>query len=459
MRITLVYPSVGRKENTPYVRAWQMQPLSMALLASLMPPDVECRFYDDRVEEIPFDEPADLVAMSVETFTALRAYKIARQFRARGVPVVMGGYHVTLLPEEASQEADAIVVGDAEPVWQQLLDDARHRRLRPIYDGRGRRTLTDVRPRREVFDGKPYQNITLVEFARGCNFKCDFCSITAFHDAGQNHRPARDVVEEMERTGSRRFFIVDDNVVSQPAKVRELCRELIPLNVSWVGQASIHIAEDRELLDLMVKSGCRGVLIGMESIDPKNLRDMGKGWNLAGGSYADRLRRFRERGLAVYGTFVFGYDNDDRRLIQRSVEFAREQKLFLAAFNHLIPFPGTPLYRRLEREGRLLKPRWWLDPQSRVGEVNFRPAKMAPAELESFCLAARRQFYSWGSMWQRMWDSRANVRSLLMLGVYLGLNLEAHFDVDRRQGLRLGAGLTEWDAAREPLLVRSGDAG
>src|SRR4029077_1649821 len=133
MRLTLVYPAVGRKEHKPYVRAWQMQPLSMALLASLTPPDVEVRFYDDRMEEILFDEPTDLVALSVETFTALRAYKIAREFRARGVPVVMGGYHVTLIPEEARQEADAVVIGDADPVWPQIIDDARHRRLQREY--------------------------------------------------------------------------------------------------------------------------------------------------------------------------------------------------------------------------------------------------------------------------------------------------------------------------------------
>src|SRR6478672_7860575 len=212
MRLTLIYPSVGRKENRPYVRAWQMQPLSMALLASLMPPEVEVRFYDDRMESIPFDEPTDLVALSVETFTALRSYRIARRFRARGVPVVMGGYHVTLLPEEAQQEADAIVIGDAEPVWRQLLDDARRRRLQPVYDGRGRRSLAGVRPRRALFAGKRYQNVTLVEFARGCNFRCDFCSITAFHGASQNHRPADEVAAEMAATGSRRFFIVDDNI-------------------------------------------------------------------------------------------------------------------------------------------------------------------------------------------------------------------------------------------------------
>ena len=196
----------------------------MALLAGLMPPDVDVRFFDDRMEAIDFDEPTDLVAMSVETFTALRAYKIAREYRRRGVPVVLGGYHVTLIPEEAAQEADAIIIGDAEPVWQQVLEDARLGRLEPIYRGFRQRPLSGLRYRREIFAGKRYQNVTLVEFARGCNFKCDFCSITSYHSASQNHRPAREVVEEMQETGSRRFFIVDDNIASQPAKVPSCAR-------------------------------------------------------------------------------------------------------------------------------------------------------------------------------------------------------------------------------------------
>ncbi|HTK77765.1 MAG TPA: radical SAM protein [Gemmataceae bacterium] len=453
MRLTLIYPSVGRKEGRPYVRAWQMQPLSMAVLAGLTPPDVEVRFYDDRLETIPFDEPTDLVALSVETFTALRSYRIARRFRERGIPVVMGGYHVTLLPEEARLHADAIVVGDAEPVWPRLVDDAKHRRLEPVYDGRGRRSLAGVRARREIFRGKRYQNVTLVEFARGCNFRCDFCSITAFHGAAQNHRPPDEVAAEMAATGSRRFFIVDDNLVSQPTQARELCRALIPLGVRWVGQASIHIAQDDELLDLMARSGCQGVLIGMESLDPANLRDMGKGWNLAGGSYADSIARFRRHGLAVYGTFVFGYDNDDAAVVRRSVAFAREQKLFLAAFNHLVPFPGTPLYRRLAAEGRLRTPKWWLDPDGRVGDVVFQPRKMSPDELQALCLEARREFFRWGSIIERGLDPRANARTPLMVAIYLGLNVSAHFDIDLRQGLRLGGGAFEREALHEPVPV------
>ena len=455
MRLMLIYPSVGRKPDVPYVKAWQMQPLSMALLAGLTPGDVEVSFYDDRIEPIPYDEPADLVAINVETFTALRAYRIARQFRRRGIPVVMGGYHVTLIPDDAAAEADAIVIGDADLVWGEVIEDARHGRLRPIYRGPVRRRLEGVRARREIFAGKNYQNIELIEFARGCNFNCDFCSITAFHAAAQHHRPAPEVAREMEQTGKRRFFIVDDNIVSQPARARELCRELKPLGIHWVGQASIHIARDAELLDLLVESGCRGVLIGMESIDPRNLRDMGKEWNLANGGYAESLRAFRERGLAVYGTFVFGYENDDHDTVRRSVDFAREQQLFLAAFNHLIPFPGTPLYRRLQTQGRLLHPRWWRNPDYRMGDVVFRPARVSPAELEAMCLEARRRFYGWGSIAQRMTDRKANIPNLMMLGIYLGLNIGSHFDIDRRQGLRIGAGLREEteerECSREPI--------
>jgi radical SAM superfamily enzyme YgiQ (UPF0313 family) len=312
--------------------------------------------------------------------------------------------------------------------------------LRAVYDGRQHRELRNVRPKREIFAGRPYQNITLVEYARGCNFKCDFCSITAFHRAAQSHRPARDVAEEMEQTGSRRFFIVDDNIVSQPAKARELCREITPLRINWVGQASIHIAQDDELLELLAASGCRGLLIGMESVNEANLRAMGKDWNLAQASYADSLRQFRKHGLAIYGTFVFGYDEDDWEVVRESVAFAREQKLFLAAFNHLVPFPGTPLYHRLQEQGRLLTDPWWLDPAGRVGDVVFRPKKISAAELESACLWARREFYSWPSIGERLWDRRANASSLAMLGVFLGLNLGSHFDIDLRQGLQLGVG-------------------
>jgi radical SAM superfamily enzyme YgiQ (UPF0313 family) len=262
----------------------------------------------------------------------------------------------------------------------------------------------------------------------------------------------------MEVSGSRRFFIVDDNIVSQPEKARELCREITPLGIRWVGQASIHIANDDELLAMMVQSGCCGVLIGMESINPDNLRAMGKSWNTAHADYDASLRQFRKHGLAVYGTFVFGYDADDRQVIEQSVQFAREHQLFLAAFNHLVPFPGTPLFRRLREQGKLLVDKWWLDPQGRVGDVVFRPARMTPAELQEGCLWARRQFYSWGSIFERMLDRQANASTLPMVGVYLGLNLGSHFDISLRQGLQLGAAADNARISHAPVRVRTRNA-
>jgi radical SAM superfamily enzyme YgiQ (UPF0313 family) len=299
-----------------------------------------------------------------------------------------------------------------------------------------------------------------VEYARGCNFKCDFCSITAFHGGGQSHRPARDVAAEMDHTGSRRFFIVDDNIVSQPAKARELfCREITPLGVNWVGQASIHIAQDDELLAMLAESGCCGLLVGMESVNESNLRAMAKDWNTAHGSYADSLRQFRKHGLAVYGTFVFGYDEDDWNVVRESVAFAREQKLFLAAFNHLVPFPGTPLYRRLREQGRLIADPWWLNSEGRVGDVTFRPKKIIAADLEAACLWARRKFYTWPSIFERLWDRQANSSTLAMLGVFLGLNLSSHFDIDLRQGLQLGAARDDAQHYHESIHVQPCHAG
>jgi radical SAM superfamily enzyme YgiQ (UPF0313 family) len=451
MKLTLVYPAVGRKPGRPYVRSWQMEPLAMAVLAGLTPPDVEIRFYDDRLEEIPYDEPTDLVAISVETFTALRAYRIARQFRARGVPVVLGGYHVTLIPEEAAGEADAIVVGDAEPVWQRLVDDARRGRLHPIYQGEAPRPLAGVRPRRELFRGKDYQRIGLVESTRGCPFHCDFCSIAAFHRAKANRRPPREVAADMESCAHRWFFLVDDNFAAHPDWARELCRELGPLRLRWIGQIGLHAARDDGLLELMVASGCRGVLVGMESLEPANLQQMGKSWNLAAESYAQSLGRLHQHGLAVYGTFLFGYDHDDEETIQRSVDFARRQKLFLAAFNHLVPFPGTPLYQRLKHQGRLVTPQWWLDAEGRVGDVVFRPRKMSPQELARQCLQARREFYSWRSILGRVAGLKVNASGLPTLATFLALNFGARADIDLRQGLQLGAGRWEREPRDEPI--------
>src|SRR5688572_6309192 len=293
MRLTIIHPCVGRKVGQRYIRTWQMEPLPAATIAGLTPPDVEVRFYDDRMEQIPFDEATDLVAISVETYTARRAYQIASAYRKRGVPVVMGGFHAMLCAEEVARHAEAVVIGEAEELWARVIDDARSGRLEKFYRATGRPSLAGLRPRREIFRGKNYLPIGLVEAGRGCHFKCDFCAVQTVFASTQTRRPIDDILDEVRRVrrehGRKLFFFVDDNITSNLPEAKAFFRALIPLGVRWVSQTSINAAHDEEFLDLLVRSGCMGVLIGFESLDAANLRDMNKSFNTMRGGFERAL--------------------------------------------------------------------------------------------------------------------------------------------------------------------------
>ncbi|MDB6064197.1 MAG: hypothetical protein JWR26_405 [Pedosphaera sp.] len=403
MRLTIIHPCIGRKPGQKYIRTWQMEALPAATLAGLTPKDVEVRFYDDRMEQIPFDEPTDLVAISVETYTAKRAYQIASEFRRRRVRVVMGGFHATLCPEEVAQHAEAVVCGEAESLWPRVIDDARHDRLEKFYRQTGRPSLADLKPDRSIFRGKRYLPIGLIEAGRGCHFKCDFCAVQTVFNSTQTRRPIDAIIAEIAplRRERKLFFFVDDNITSNMEQAKEFFRALIPLRIRWVSQASINAAHDDEFLELLVRSGCQGVLIGFESLNPANLKDMNKAFNTMRGGFEKALQNLQRRRIRVYGTFIFGYDRDTTDCFNETVEFAKEHALYIAAFNHLTPFPGTPLYARLRDEGRLLYERWWLDDRYSYNQIPFQPRGMSPAELQRNCLAARREFYSWGSIVKR----------------------------------------------------------
>lgn len=440
MKITLIMPSVGRKPNRSYVKTWQMEPLALAVLAGLTPEEAEIVFYDDRFEEIDFDEGTDLVAINVETYTARRAYQIADQFRERGVPVILGGYHPTLVPEEAVLYADAIMVGEAECVWRDVLADVKSGTLKTVYRSTERPSLAGIKPNRKIYEGKRYMPLALVEWGRGCKFSCDFCSITSFYKATYNYRPVKEVTAEIESLKKRVVFFVDDNIGAFPAAAKQLFRELVPLKIKWVGQISINLSEDREMLELMVKSGCQGVLTGFESLHESNLIQMNKSWSNRTRDYERAVARFRDYGLVIYGTFVFGYDHDSQDSFERALDFALRQKLFFAAFNHLVPFPGTPLYRSLLEQGRLMDDKWWLNPEYRFGDVVFHPRGMAAQELAETCLAYRRKFYSYSSILKRGLDFRANSKNLFHAATFFVQNLLAKQEVEHRQGLPLGRG-------------------
>lgn len=439
-RVTLVHPCVGRTASMKrYIRTWKMQPLPVATVAALLPSEVEKRFYDDRLEAIPYDEPTDLVMISVETYTARRAYQIASEFRKRGVPVVMGGFHATLCTDEVARFADSVVAGEAERVMGELLDDYRHGTPKKVYRGEGRPVFGKVQPDRSLFRGKKYLPIGLVEFARGCRFKCDFCAIQSYFGATQTHRPIDAVLDEVRRVRKRgqMIFFIDDNICSDLEVAKEFMRAIAPLKIRWVSQSSINVAFDEEALKLLRESGCQGLLVGLESLSPDTLKRMNKGFNLMNGGADAALANFRRHGLRIYGTFVFGYDTDTPETMQTTIDFARAQGLFIAAFNHITPFPGTPLYTRLKKQGRLLYDAWWLDERYRYNMVPFEPATMSAEELGRVCLEARRSFYSWPSIWQRSRCS-SNRQGLFMRANYFAINAMHQRDVDGRSGMPLG---------------------
>jgi radical SAM superfamily enzyme YgiQ (UPF0313 family) len=436
MRLTLVQPAIGHRAGESYIRSWQMEPLPIATLAGLTPRDVALSFYDDRMEAIRFDEPTDAVAIPVETYTARRAYQIASEYRRRGVPVILGGFHPSLMPDEAQRFGDAVVIGEAEEVWPEIIDDLRHRTLKPRYVAE-RGDLAQIRVDRSLFRGKRYLPIGLVETGRGCRFPCEFCAIQTFFERTHRQRPAASVIDELRSLkGSKKlFFFVDDNFAGDIKAGKELLPQLVALDLRWITQLSINAAHDEAFVALLARAGCRGVLIGFESLDADNLRLMKKGFNLMQGGYRVALANLRRHGIPVYGTFVFGYEHDDDGSFDRAVDFALQEDMYIAAFNHMTPFPATPLYQRLEREGRLRFAAWWLDPAYRYNELPFFPRQLSPEAVTRGCVAARRRFYGWRSIAKR---SLRNGSDFFMLRNYFPINAMHRREVSLRNGYPLG---------------------
>lgn len=437
-RLLLVRAGFNRGQGRPYQARVLMEPLGCAVVAALTPEEWEVLFFDDRCEVTPLDLDVDLVALSSCTFSAIRAYDIAAAYRQRGIPVVLGGYHPTLVPEEAERHADAIVLGDAEAHWGALLADLAAGGLKPRYGEACKAPCPGVRPDRSIFRGKRYLPIRMVQFGKGCRSRCDFCAIRAFYGPGYAHRPVEEVVAEIRETGSRRIFLVDDNLMTDVEAFKALLRALVPLRIRWSTQIDLGCADDPEVLQLLQESGCQSLTIGIESLDPATLKHMAKGWNRQD-DYERQLARLHGAGIMVYGCFVFGYPRDTPETFRRTARWAVEQKLFLANFMPIMPLPGTPLYDRLVQEGRLACEHWWLDPRFRWLDALVQPEGMSAEALSTGCREARRIFNSPWAKLRRLWKAPHHTRNLDNLWVYLLANLLA--GRDRRAKYEAAEGL------------------
>ncbi|MEN8201968.1 MAG: radical SAM protein [Bacteroidota bacterium] len=445
MRIACIKPKLGHKENGSYRERAVMEPHVFALIAAMTPPDVELVLHDDRIEDIPYDEAVDLVAITVETYTAKRAYEISSEYRNRGVPVLLGGTHPTHLPEESKAYADSVFMGDAEGQWRNVIADLRKGKLKPFYKSDIRIPQEGIFPDRSIYGKRKYTPVSVIQFSRGCGFKCNFCSVTTFYKHRYVHRPVSDVVEEIERHGTKLFLFADDNITFSRKAAKELFKALIPLNIKWLSEGDMNMVRDPDLMDLMMKSGCVGLLVGLESISKDNLKSMQKNQNLSKlDQYDEQMRILRNSGVMTWATFTFGYEYDTPEIFDQTLEFCSKYKVTIADFNILTPYPGTPLYDQLEKDGRLLfDGQWWLHPDYRFGKVTHIPYSLSPRELEEGVFRAKRKFFTLSSVLRRGLDLKANLRSPRNLRIYTIANILSYNDTLKKVDLILGDSAAE----------------
>lgn len=421
MRILLVQPRIRKCADFPGSSSGQvMEPLTLAVLAGLTPDKHQLEVVDERIEDFNYSADYDLVGISVNTDTARRAYTISEKFNSLGIPVVLGGHHVTLVPGEAINHGDSILVGEAEGIWPKILADCEAGQLKQRYERNHRPDLAESPlPDRGVFREKNYLPIEMVETTRGCPHNCSFCSVSVFFGQQYRHRPIENVISEIKRLDGKLVFFVDDNIIGDPSYAKELFRALVPLDIHWFGQGSLLMARDEELLDLMRESGCLGNLIGIETLNENSLNEVNKSWNLSL-SLSEAIKRIHSHGLGIYASFVLGFDGDDAQTVERTFDFARRSKFLAANFNVLTPHPATETYRKLLEEGRLQDDQWWL--KDKPCQAHFSPVNFSPAELALKCSWANWKFHSISSMIYRLSNIKPHLRDLLRAGLYFGLN-------------------------------------
>jgi len=358
LRIALVSPKgpLYRHRGGIWKKSLRYQPLTLTTLAAYIPPELnaDVQLIDEGIADVPLDLDVDLVGLTVITGTARRAYELAEHFRARGIAVVLGGPHVTLIPEDAAPHADAVVTGYAEDSWPQLLRDFAAGRLAPRYDQAPDLDLAK-RPfaRRELLPSHRYLTNNVFEATRGCVHSCDFCVVPSAWGRKPFQKPVADVVADIRQHGARKLIFVDLNLIADRGHALELFAALVPLRVQWYGLATTLLADDPELLALCARSGCKGLLMGLESISPANLRQSRKGFN-SPEKFFQVVEALHAHGIALQGCFVFGLDHDEPDIFLKTAEFAVQAKIDLPRFAIVTPFPNTGLYKRLEAEGRIL---------------------------------------------------------------------------------------------------------
>jgi radical SAM superfamily enzyme YgiQ (UPF0313 family) len=426
MKIKLIAPHEQSEENISSAQTFKIQKVNLPLLAALTPPEHTVKIVDEAFAPDNINEEADLVGITVMTDLVLRAHQIADTYRQRGIKVVMGGIHATVLPDEALQHADAVVIGEAEEAWPKLLSDAVSGEMQKLYCANKITNLNGIpKPRRDLYPKPLYKSYTPMAFgietARGCPYDCEFCSIGSVMGRQYRSRPIPEVLAEIESIDASHLFFVDDALALNRPTAKKLFTEMIPLRLKWAGQGPVSLAEDLELLKLMRRSGCVGLLIGFESVQKEAHNEMKKIRNLKI-DFSEAIRRFHDEGIAILGAFIFGFDHENKDVFDQTLEFSIKNRLDCIELRILTPFPGTRLYKRLLEEGRLFAPNWWLQGYP-PDTLLFQPKGMTSEDLIEGFIRLNRQTYSLGSIIKRFFGINPWKRNPFGCLVYAGSNL------------------------------------
>lgn len=402
MKLALLAPAGAmHRYNGSFGRSLHYAPLTLTTLAALTPPELcsDIQIYDETAGTIPKDLDADLIAITAITGTAMRAYQWADYFRSKGKTVVMGGVHPTLLPDEAKLHADSVMTGFAEDSWPEMLTDFINGSLKPFYRQSPEFTLGGrPAPRRDLLNAKRYITLNSIEVIRGCTLPCTFCAYPAAFGRQIYTKEIPDAIKEMEAMPGREILFPDVNLIANREYAKDLFREMIPLNKIWFGLATSDVADDPVLFDLIVRSGCKGLLIGFESVTQDSQKYVGKGVNRVS-SYDGLVQKLHAHGIAINGCFAFGGDEEDASVFERTVEEIVRLKIELPRYSILTPFPGTKFYAELESQGRIFERDWAMYD---VEHCVFTPKRMTPQTLETGIEWAWRETYSFVNIAKRL---------------------------------------------------------
>jgi len=392
MKILLARPQIN---PDPHGNILKLPPLTLLQIAALIPPEHDVFIIDESFEEIRFNEDYDIVFLSFRTINAPRAYEIADKFRKEGVTVVCGGWHPSAMPDEAKQHADAVVIGEAEGALPKLLADLKNKKLKHFYKAEVIDPALIPEPRRDLMKYKHI--IETVQVSRGCPHKCDFCSISNMANGHlYRPRPIENVTKEINNIKNRFLVFVDPSLTININYTKNLFKNLKDLNKKFACFGNVNVADDEEFLKLASDAGCLGWSIGFESISQESVEGAGKKANRVK-EYKKIVKKIHDYNMAVLGSFVFGFDSDTKDIFDATINAIYELELDTIGVNILTPFPGTPLYDRLEREGRILTRDW-----SKYGmrDVVFKPKNMTPEELLDGVKKVAREFYSHKSLFK-----------------------------------------------------------